>query len=256
MLNLYDYKNLKCNFHTHTTRCNHAVGTEREYVERAIEGGFQVLGFSDHAPYFFEKGHVSRIRMGMEELEGYVKTIEDLQKEYKKEIQIFKGLELEYFPNKFEQTLAEIENYPLDYLILGQHYLNGDIERHYVGQRRTEEIWLEIYVNQVIEGIETGKFLYVAHPDIINYEREDAVYDRYMTRLAKRLKAYHMPVELNVNGCRKEKSYPRKRFIELAEQEGCDFIIGVDAHVPNELIDFEHYQKCEKMVSSENLFWN
>lgn len=38
------------NYHTHTWRCNHAVGTEREYVERAIEGGLKILGFSDHTP--------------------------------------------------------------------------------------------------------------------------------------------------------------------------------------------------------------
>ena len=37
---LYDYKDIKSNFHTHTTRCKHATGTEREYVEKAIEAGF------------------------------------------------------------------------------------------------------------------------------------------------------------------------------------------------------------------------
>lgn len=33
------------NYHTHTWRCRHADGTEREYVERAIEGGLKILGF-------------------------------------------------------------------------------------------------------------------------------------------------------------------------------------------------------------------
>ena len=85
---LYDYKDIKCNFHTHTTRCKHATGMEREYVENAIEAGFQVLGFSDHSPYLFEGNHVSRIRMFMEELEGYVRTVEELKQEYKNDIQI------------------------------------------------------------------------------------------------------------------------------------------------------------------------
>ena len=44
---------LRTNFHTHTTRCNHAVGEDRQYVEEAIKGGLKVLGFSDHSPYFF-----------------------------------------------------------------------------------------------------------------------------------------------------------------------------------------------------------
>lgn len=33
------------NYHTHTWRCRHADGTEREYVERTIEGGLKILGF-------------------------------------------------------------------------------------------------------------------------------------------------------------------------------------------------------------------
>lgn len=40
-----DYKDKKCNFHSHTVRCQHAVGEEREYVEEAIKEGFEVIGF-------------------------------------------------------------------------------------------------------------------------------------------------------------------------------------------------------------------
>lgn len=43
---------LLANFHTHTFRCHHAVGQDREYVEKAIEQGIKTLGFSDHSPYF------------------------------------------------------------------------------------------------------------------------------------------------------------------------------------------------------------
>ena len=41
---------MKTNYHTHTTRCMHAVGSDEEYVLSAIKGGFQILGFSDHTP--------------------------------------------------------------------------------------------------------------------------------------------------------------------------------------------------------------
>jgi histidinol-phosphatase (PHP family) len=44
---------MKINYHTHTTRCHHAAGTEREYVEAAIANGIKVLGFADHTPYPF-----------------------------------------------------------------------------------------------------------------------------------------------------------------------------------------------------------
>lgn len=33
----------KKNYHTHTFRCNHAIGTDEEYVHEAIAGGFDTL---------------------------------------------------------------------------------------------------------------------------------------------------------------------------------------------------------------------
>ena len=63
------------NYHTHTWRCRHADGTEREYVERAIEGGLKILGFSDHSPYPFPDGYDSGMRMRLDQVEGYVDTV-------------------------------------------------------------------------------------------------------------------------------------------------------------------------------------
>ena len=60
------------NYHTHTPRCGHASGTEREYIERALEKGLSALGFSDHAPYFFEDGHYSNFRMYPDQAAEYV----------------------------------------------------------------------------------------------------------------------------------------------------------------------------------------
>ena len=248
--NLDDYKNLKCNFHTHTTRCKHATGTEREYVENAIEAGFRVLGFSDHAPYLFEGGHVSRIRMFMDELEGYVRTIEELQQEYKSEIQIFGGLEMEYFPKLFDRTLTEIKKYPLDYLILGQHYFNDEAGLEYTGSKWEDEARLATYVERVIAAIDTGNFLYVAHPDIIHYVGNSAIYDKYMHKLAKELKIHNMPIEINMNGHTVKKQYPNKKFIEIGVREGCDFIVGVDAHKPEAMLDEKNYMECIQLAES------
>ena len=40
------------NYHTHTFRCGHAENVPDEaYLQRAIEQGFTVLGFSDHTPW-------------------------------------------------------------------------------------------------------------------------------------------------------------------------------------------------------------
>ena len=44
----------KNNYHTHTTRCMHAIGQDEEYVQAAIKAGIKKLGFSDHTPWHYD----------------------------------------------------------------------------------------------------------------------------------------------------------------------------------------------------------
>ena len=68
-------KILTTNFHTHTTRCNHASGEDRQYVEEAIKGGLKVLGFSDHSPYFFSGDYYSTFRMKRDSRQSIIRSI-------------------------------------------------------------------------------------------------------------------------------------------------------------------------------------
>ena len=106
------------NYHTHTFRNHHAVGTEREYIEAAIAGGYQTLGFSEHAPYQFPDGIVSYFHMFPEDLEDYIQTLLALKGEYAGRIEILIGYEAEYYPRFFDDLLARITQYPVDYLLL------------------------------------------------------------------------------------------------------------------------------------------
>ena len=183
-----DYKDKKCNFHSHTVRCQHAVGEEREYVEEAIKEGFEVIGFSDHSPYLFKNGYVSRIRMTMSQLEDYVKTIEALKKEYRDDITIFLALEMEYFPGIFEPTIEKIRQYPMDYLLLAQHFFYENESFISVRKNWTDEMHLKSYVDLLTNALDTGYFNMVAHPDIVNFTGDEALYTKYMKKLADRLK--------------------------------------------------------------------
>ena len=102
------------NYHTHTWRCRHADGTEREYVEAAIEAGLKILGFSDHTPQVYPGGYVCPVKMLPEELEGYVDTVLDLKREYKSDIEIHLGLEVEYLYTLWEPLLRLLEPYPIE----------------------------------------------------------------------------------------------------------------------------------------------
>ena len=74
---------MKNNYHTHTMRCNHAIGSDREYVEAAIAAGLTELGFSDHSPYIFKDGHISGFRMTTKAYGEYVDSIAALREEFK-----------------------------------------------------------------------------------------------------------------------------------------------------------------------------
>ena len=51
------------NYHTHTARCHHAMGTDEDYVQIAIQEGYTTLGFSDHACWHYPSGFHPHIRM-------------------------------------------------------------------------------------------------------------------------------------------------------------------------------------------------
>ena len=78
---------MKTNYHTHTTRCMHATGSDEDYVLSAIKGGYQELGFSDHTPWKYHTDYVSDIRMTPEQrMEMGKKGREKMQKEFSMDI--------------------------------------------------------------------------------------------------------------------------------------------------------------------------
>ena len=115
---------MKTNYHTHTTRCHHATGSDEEFVLSAIKGGYQEIGFSDHTPWKYHTNYISDIRMLPEELPGYVESLRSLQEKYKNQISIKIGLECEYFPEYIHWLKGIIKEYKLDYIIFGNHHFH------------------------------------------------------------------------------------------------------------------------------------
>lgn len=225
------------NYHTHTWRCHHAEGTEREYVERAIEGGLKILGFSDHVPYPFPKNYLSGARMSLNQTEDYITTVLDLKKEYTNDIEIHLGFEAEYYPHYWEAMLEHIRPYPVEYLIMGQHHLDDEMNAFYAGTETSDERKLIQYVDQAAEGLSTGKFMYLAHPDLLHYVGRPDVYDREYRRLCQICKRLQIPIEINLLGIRDHRHYPNPQFWEIAGEESMDVVLGCDAHQPEVTVD-------------------
>ena len=241
------------NYHTHTWRCNHAKGRETKYVENAIEAGLEILGFSDHSPYIFPAGHISSFRMHIGQLKGYVNTVLELRETYAGKIEIPLGLELEYYPDLLPRLLPVLKDYPLDYVILGQHFVGNEVDAPYSGHHAEDKKLLERYANQTIDAMQTGMFTYFAHPDLLHYVGEEGFYKEQARRICREAKSCGMPLEINLLGIRDGRHYPNPFFWEMAAEEGCNVILGRDAHEPEQLLMEQFEQRGLDMVRRYNL---
>ncbi|MBR4961900.1 MAG: histidinol-phosphatase [Clostridia bacterium] len=241
------------NFHTHTLRCRHAKGSEREFIETAIAAGMDTLGFSDHAPQIFPGDYYSDYRMFPEETEGYVNTLCALREEYRDRINILIGYEAEYYPDLFEDLLKHIRQYPCDYLILGQHFLDNETTRRYSGRKTEDPQYLTDYVDQVCAGIRTGVFTYAAHPDLQDFTGDRAVYRREYSRLIRCAMENDVPLEINMLGIAGGRHYPCEDFWALAGEMGASAVIGCDAHEPYALTMEDAYGRAMEIAQKYSL---
>lgn len=231
------------NYHTHTARCHHATGADEEYIKRAIAEGIKILGFSDHAPYIYPEGYESFYKMTPGESGEYFSSLRHLRNKYKDKIEIHIGYEAEYYPALWDVTFDfwKKSNIP-EYLILGQHFVREEFsktgERIVHSARGTDERdMLSRYVDTVIEGLETGAFTYLAHPDVINFYGDEDFYKEEVERLVVRAKELSIPLEVNLLGMHLKRHYPTPLFWEVASKHSPDVILGTDAHEPERIAD-------------------
>lgn len=232
---------MKHNFHTHTTRCKHAVGTDEQYVKAAIEGGFDVLGFADHVPWPFASDYISHCRMTDDQWPDYKQSVLALRDKYAGQIDIHLGVESEYYPRYIDQ-LRRLRDDGCEYCILACHFLFTEESFPYVGSSCRDDDELRRYAEQTAEGVRTGLYNYIAHPDLYMMARPEL--DRACMDAADMIcqaaKEAHMPIEYNLLGLNDEmrghsRGYPHPDFWRYIRKWDNDVIIGVDAHDPDQL---------------------
>lgn len=127
----------KQNLHTHTTYADGADSPEA-MVQEALARGFTGLGFSEHSPNPYS---TYSLRMTQEKMAPYVQEIRALKEKYRGKLDIFCGLELEFY--------SDTDTEGLDYLIGAIHYLEQ------AGQIRTFDVDLagtEAYIRENFGG--------------------------------------------------------------------------------------------------------
>lgn len=242
------------NYHSHTSRCGHATGTEEEYILRAIECGITHMGFSDHAPHIFPDGSQSYFRVPMEQAEDYFTSLRALREKYKGQIDLKIGLEMEYYPSQFPTMLATARALGSEYLILGQHYLREeDPDIPYVVKPTEDPVLLDEYVQTVLAGMETGVFSYVAHPDVFNFTGDPTLYEAQMRKICIAAREKNLPLEINFLGIRTNRAYPREAFWAIAGQEQSPVTFGFDSHDVQAAYDGASLARAKELVDKYHL---
>ena len=81
------------NYHMHT-RFSDGKGEPADWVSTALELGFFSIGFSEHSPLPFD----NTFALKKENFAEYIRTINELKKEYADKIAVYCGLEMDFIP--------------------------------------------------------------------------------------------------------------------------------------------------------------
>lgn len=237
---------MRIDIHNHTTLCNHAQGSTESFVQKAIELGIDVYGFSDHAPC--KNGFDPRYRMDISQKELYENDVKYLQEKYKDDIKILLGYEVDFLKGDF--ILEEVLNADVDYLIGSIHFIPETDSKYslfnhnfwgfdnpeFIDQYESKDIdkIYEEYFEAVKLMAQSGHFDIVGHFDLIKVfgflPKKDI--RCFVEDALKAIKKSDMVLEINPAGLRKpvKEQYPSRTILEMAYDLDIPITFGSDAH--------------------------
>ncbi|PAF44275.1 histidinol-phosphatase [Helicobacter sp. 11S02596-1] len=241
---------MRIDLHNHTFLCNHATGSIGAYIEKAIELGIDIYGFSCHAPMDFDP----KYRMGLADLGKYCEMITCAKEKYKDKIEILLGLEVDFINGKRDLIEASVLECPSDYLIGSVHFLDdwGFDNPEFMGEyakRDLEACWIN-YLNAIEEMAKSKLFQIVGHLDLLKVfgHKPTKTISPHLQKTLQAIKDAQMVLEINAAGLRKpiKEQYPSLEILKYAKKIGIPITFGSDAH------DVSHvgfgYEDCAKIA--------
>ena len=234
---------MKQNLHTHCVYCD-GIDTPDRLAERAIELGFDSLGFSSHANTRFLDTCELR-----DNTELYRKKIIELKAEYEGRLKIYLGTELD----RFSEGIVDPADY--DYTIASTHYTvkDGECVSFDISPRNAEDAFVRLFNS---DPMAYARAYYETLADMGNHIKGDFVghfdlvtkYERILPHLfdtgaaeyrkmalealdAVREKYEFFEVNTGVIGRGyKDTPYPAPFILKRMHELGCKMIVTTDCH--------------------------
>ncbi len=229
-------------YHIHTSRCRHAVGTMEEYLAEAEKKRLLEIGFADHFPVELlgvQPDH--QVNMDAGELPLYLADVARIKGMASMPVKT--GVEMDYLPGREKITAELLVRYPFDYVLGSIHYLNGWDFTHpgYTGEYAGKDLGLvyERYFHTVEKLAASRLFDIVGHLDVVKkfgfFPRED--WSHLVKRTCRTLAGEGICIELNTAGWRSpvKEQYPSEAFLAACLAHRVPVALGSDAHRPREV---------------------
>lgn len=226
-------------FHTHTRLCKHASGVPRDYASQAAAEGCLALGFSDHCPY--PDGTWAGSRMTVEDIGLYRSLVSEAAAAV--DFPVRYGFECEWHP-RYESWYRDFlaGECGAEYLAYGPHWVDDAGELIYIPEAAEPRL-LRPYVDLTCQGIASGLYAFVAHPDLFlaGFTRMTADVRAACADIVDAAVAAGIPLEVNGLGLLRplipgdggmRSPYPVREFWEIASSRGARVICNSDAHCP------------------------
>lgn len=249
--------------HIHTPFCPHGSSDSFHfYIEKAMKENVSTITFTEHAPLpagFKDPVPNQDSAMPLLELESYLKEIESLKAEYKNDISILAGLEVDYitgFEKETKQFLDDVGPV-LDDSILSVHFLqiNGayycldyspSVFRDIVRETGSLEQTIDLYFQTVLASIESDLGMY--KPNRIGHITLVRKFHQHYKNVSVKEKALPLldamqekGMELDYNGAGTNKPlcgepYPANEIVKEAKKRGIPLVYGSDAHQAKDMM--------------------
>ncbi len=241
------------NYHMHTFYCDGECTVE-EHARKATENQMLAIGFSSHAPVPFQ----SDWHMKQDDLGAYLQDIKHAKELYP-QIQVYKGLEIDFIPDVIGP--GDFEEYKLDVIVGSVHYIGQYADgTHFCMDFTAEELargLREVYAGDVQAMVcayyeRVQMMVRYDPPDIIGhldlvkklnkgnrfFDETQTWYKEIVAETIEVIANSSCIVEINTRGFYQGKTtefYPSKWILELCFEKNIAVTISSDAHHFSEL---------------------
>lgn len=258
---------LLANYHIHSNYCD-GKNTLEEMVIASIKAGLQSIGLSSHLPLPFQNDWT----MAEGNLENYLKDIHALKEKYASEIELYCGMEIDYFMDRQDISELAKKTIPrLDYTIMSIHtlgitdgdhvsYIDDSPEDFALGIKKYYHNNAQEFINAYYKGIEKMVSMYqpdiLGHIDLIKkynqnncfFNETETWYQEAVKQCLDGLAGTKTRIEINTGANMREPGvgrYPSDWMIPEMAKRNIPITIGGDSHsvegIANDYNEAERY---------------